>query len=111
MALIAPIAPSLNGQEITASDTAAAATDTFERRQGDCVLVVNNGSGAPINVTIVSHATPDAGEASADKVVAVPAGKRYMIGPFPQQFEDASGIVTVNFSATATVTRWVLDQS
>lgn len=111
MTLIAPIAPSLNGQEITASDTAASASDTFERRQGDTVLIVNNGSGAPINVTIVSHANPQAGEAAADKVVAVPAGKRYMIGPFPQQFEDANGLITANFSATATVTRWVLDQS
>lgn len=109
MPLITPIAPSLNGQQVT--EGAAANGDTFERRQGDCVLVVNNGSGGSINVTIVSRAAPDPGEAAADKVIAVPAGQRFLIGPFPQQFEDANGLVTVNYSATATVTRYVLDQS
>lgn len=109
MALITPVAPALTGATLALG--AAAASDTFERRQGDSVLVVNNASGGSINVTIVSRATPDAGEAVADLVVAVPAGAQKMIGPFPQQFEDASGLVTANFSATASVTRAVIDQS
>lgn len=91
---------------------AAAASDTFERRQGDCVLLVTNGSGASINCTFTSYASVDPGEAVANKVVAVPAGQTMLIGPFPQQFENpADGLVTCAFSATATVTRAVIDQS
>lgn len=109
MAIVAQVAPSLNGSQLAFA--AAAAGDQFERRQGDAVLVVNNASGAPINVTVTSFATPDAGEAAANKVVAVPAGQILMIGPFPQQFEDSAGLVNVAYSATASVTRAVIDQS
>lgn len=109
MSLIAPVSPALAGATLTLG--AASASDTFQRLQGDSVLVVNNGSGGSINVTIVSHATPEAGESVSDLVVAVGAGAQKMIGPFPQQFEDENGLVTANFSATATVTRAVIDQS
>lgn len=110
MALIAPIAPSLNGQAVVMG--AAAASDTFERRSGKSILLVTNGSGAPINVTFTSYASPDPGEAAANKVVAVAAGATSLIGPFPQQFEDpATGLVTAAFSATTTVTRAVISQT
>lgn len=76
---------------------------------GDTVLIVNNGSGGSINVTIQTAATED-GLAIADQVVAVGAGVQKVIGPFrPGTYNRASGdtdpgLVYVDFSAVATVT-------
>jgi len=69
----------------------------------NCGLYVKNGSGSPINVTL--HYTPTAdGNAVASRVVAVPAGNA-MIIPVQDAYEDpATGLVTVDFSATATIT-------
>ena len=79
-----------------AGDTAAVDPTSF--------LVVKNGSGASINLTIV---TP--GDAYPDKVYAVAAaGERWV--PLIADFADPSlsGQATVNYSATASVTRAVI---
>lgn len=76
---------------------------------GDVRLVVNNGSGGSINVTIQTAATED-GLAIADQVVAVGAGVQKVIGPFrPTTYDRASGAadpgeVYVDFSAVTSVT-------
>jgi hypothetical protein len=68
------------------------------------MLVVNNASGSPINVTIPLTPTPD-GLAVTSRVVAVAAGKIELIGDFPPgQYNDATGVVKATCSAVATVT-------
>jgi hypothetical protein len=82
---------------------AAAASDEFANN-GRTVLHVKNGGGAPINVTIASAYTLD-GLALADQVVAVANGAEKIIGPFSTAvYNDASGNVTVTYSATTSVT-------
>lgn len=74
----------------------------------DAILVVNNGSASPINVTIVTGGTME-GHAVADKVIAVPAGALRYIGDlqgsaYAQPSGADRGKVYVDFSAVATVT-------
>lgn len=72
--------------------------------RGRTFLHVKNGSGASINVTLVTAATVG-GRAVADDVVAVGAGAEKMIGPFDETvYNAASGVVNVDFSAVTTVT-------
>ena len=70
--------------------------------QGVC-LYVKNASGGSINVTL--HYTPLVdGNAVASKVVAVGAGKAWLI-PIQDAYEDpATQVVTVDFSATTSIT-------
>lgn len=72
---------------------------------GDIFIEVKNGSASPINVTIQTGGTL-MGEPVADKVVSVPATTGdCMIGPFPPAlYNQADGLVYVDFSAVATVT-------
>lgn len=79
-------------------------TDTVQYRGQEQFLIVKNASGAPINVTLVVPGTKY-GQAVADVVVAVPAttGERW-IGPFQADMADGDGIITINYSATTTVT-------
>lgn len=68
------------------------------------VLLVNNGSGASINVTIVTPGT-EGGLAIADRVVAVAAGAIEAIGPFGGMYKDSvTDGADVSYSATASVT-------
>lgn len=66
-------------------------------------LYVKNGSGAGITVTL--HFTPTIdGLAVASRVYNVGAGKAWLI-PLQDAYEDpATGLVTVDFSATTTIT-------
>lgn len=72
---------------------------------GDVLLDVLNGSGSSINVTIVTPGTQD-GQAISDRVVAVAAGARKLIGPFPPRTytDETDSLVDVDFSAVTTVT-------
>jgi hypothetical protein len=72
------------------------------------LLHVKNGSGAPINVTVVTGGT-FGGKAVADTVVAVPAGDDRFIGDlradlYAQPSGADAGHVHVDFSAVAGVT-------
>lgn len=64
-------------------------------------IEVDNGSGGSINVTIAITTTVD-GLAVSNRVVAVGAGVRKKIGPFPRAHYGTT--VTVTFSAVTTVT-------
>lgn len=73
---------------------------------GSTLMEVNNGSGAPITVTI-TPAGAAAGSGSEDAVVTtVPAGERRMIGPFPPARFGAT--VTAICSAVTDVTAAVI---
>lgn len=70
---------------------------------GDTALVVQNGSLAPITVTVKIPKTVD-GQAVASKVVTVAAGATKVIGPFLRTvYNQADGTVHADVSVTADV--------
>lgn len=102
MATLGPQTVNDAGTEITLAP-ASAGGDQFPWSPNRA-LVVLNGSGAPINVTLVA-ARPCNQGVSHDKVVAVPAGKRYSFKAIDRnRYVDTNGYVQVLYSATATVT-------
>jgi len=102
-------------QEISVSGlepslSAAASGDTIPL-QGDQreFVVVNNGSGASIDVTIPAQTTSvnisGVGALDvADHVVAVPDGEERWIGPFTKAYANSAGKAVVNISDVTTVT-------
>lgn len=103
MALIPEAVGSLAGTLTGAR--AAAAGDTMNTGD-DVQLVVQNGSGASITVTIVCKQMCNMGASSPthDSVTTVAAGATRTIGPVNNRFKDpVSGVATVNYSATASV--------
>jgi len=84
----------------SASDTAAVGA----------VLIVKNGSGASINVTLETPQPLPTGDAYPDKVYAVPAaGERWI--PVLAVYRQATGVANVQFSATASVTAAVISRA
>jgi hypothetical protein len=105
MATLTVVTPNSGGA--LATPAAVSASDKFAN-SGRCLLLVTNGSGAPINVTIDSQLVVD-GNAVPDKVIAVAAGATRAIGPLdPSIYNDGNGDVSVAFSAQASVTATVL---
>jgi hypothetical protein len=91
---------------------AAAAGDAIPMAATDHVcLIVNNGSGDSINVTLTAATTSATvgGYGSvtlADKVVAVAAGTIKSIGPIPAAYiSTTTGKVALAWSATTDITR------
>ncbi|MHB0976893.1 MAG: hypothetical protein ACYC1U_06835 [Candidatus Aquicultorales bacterium] len=80
------------------------AGNTFTNTGGE-FLVVKNGSGVSIDVTVDSIKPCDQG-VDHNAVVSVPAGQERWIGRFdPARFTNpATGKVSVTYSAVATVT-------
>jgi len=90
--------------------TAVQASDTFANPSDErTFLHVRNGGGAAITATIPTQ-RPNVRVQGAGSlvippiVVSIPAGGERMIGPFPDAYTDGAGLVTVNYSAIATVT-------
>ena len=89
---------------------AVAAQDVIETAGDDRIMLrVANGGGGSINATIVAVTTTievaGVGDLTIpDIVVAVPAGEERSIGPFNKAYRDPDGTVTINYSATASVT-------
>jgi hypothetical protein len=67
------------------------------------ILIVKNGSGASVNVTLDTPGNLNTGDAYPDKVYAVPAaGERWI--PILPDYRQPSGLANVAFAATASVT-------
>lgn len=98
MAIATQQMPRLDGTGPTY--TAPAASETVEMGM---VLIVKNGSAASINVTLDTPGNLPTGDAYPDKVYAVPAGAERWI-PILRDYRQPSGLATVTFSATASVT-------
>ncbi|MCK4521994.1 MAG: hypothetical protein KAU20_05455 [Nanoarchaeota archaeon] len=82
---------------------AVALSDAFIN-DGRTFLVVSNGSGGSIDVTIDCIVPCNYGH-DHDIVVAVPAGEDRWIGEFSTgRFNSSEGKVTVGYSAITTVT-------
>ena len=104
MALIPQVVGTPTG--VASGARAAAAGDTVTPG-ADVQLVVTNGSGASITVTVVCKQTCSMGSSSPthDSVTTVAAGTTAVIGPINDRYKDnTTGLATVNYSATASVT-------
>ncbi len=103
------------GIDITTMTAVDAANGNSFRNDGRKLLVVKNGGGSSINVTVDAYPTgstlaPPDGLAVTDRVVAVAAGATKVIGPFaPGLYNDAAGNTTVAFSSGTSVTATVLE--
>lgn len=102
MATVAPQRPNLSGLAATYA-AASAGGDKFD--PGEHVMAhVKNASAAAVTVTIVTPNTV-VGLAVADAGGSVPAGGDRFFGPFPREhFAGSDGLVSVTWSATASVT-------
>lgn len=67
------------------------------------VLVVKNGSGSSINVTLSTPATLATGDAYPDRVVAVPAGAERWIPVLEEYRDPTTGLAAVAFSSVTSV--------
>ena len=98
MAIATQSVPRLDG--VGPTYTAPAASETVEMGM---LLIVKNGSGASINVTLDTPGTLPTGDAYPDKVYAVPAAAERWI-PILADYRQPGGLANVAFSATASVT-------
>jgi hypothetical protein len=99
--------------DLFASATALDAVNgmQFTYTGGKRKLIVNNGSGSSINVTIPTPSTADVdGLNVPDRVVAVAAGKIAVIKEFASAVQ-ADGKIYVDFSSVTTVTGVVLEDA
>lgn len=86
----------------------AAAGDTAKTGSG-YTLIVRNGSGAPITVTIAVPGNLETGDAYPDKAytVAATTGEEWI--PLYDVYRDPTdGLAHITYSATTTVTRAVV---
>ncbi len=95
---------------LLATYTAVSANNDAIVNNGRRVVHVKNGSVGSINVTENIGQTID-GQTAAAKVVAIAAGADKFFGPWPQAYNqpDGSSQVWIDYSATASVTRAVLE--
>jgi hypothetical protein len=89
------------GGSVSTLTAAAGGGDTCAAGDG-VFLEANNGSGAPITITLVTPGTVE-GLAIADRAVVVPAGERWKI-PVPRLFAKADGQCDITYSGVTTLT-------
>jgi hypothetical protein len=103
MALLAPQTAKITGTALSYA-AATAGGDTLSP-SGRACLHVRNGSAGAITVTVVTPGNTRYGQADPDIPVAVPAAGEVAIGPFPPELGDpATGLISVDYSAAASVT-------
>lgn len=94
-----------NGLDL-AGVAAAGGGDTFVNT-GQEVLVIKNGSGAPITLTVATPVTVD-GLAVTDLTATIGAGETRMVGPFPPGIYNDTGVaggsVSLTYSGVTTLT-------
>jgi hypothetical protein len=76
---------------------------TSETVQVGTILIVKNGSGSSITVTMTTPGTLGTGDAYPDKAYTVIAGAEAWI-PVLADYRNTAGVAAVTFSAVATVT-------
>ncbi|MFN7019900.1 MAG: hypothetical protein ACK4WH_01055 [Phycisphaerales bacterium] len=115
MADITPVAPAFAG--VNPAPTAAnSGGDALVNPRGNAILVVANGGGGSINVTIAVGSgfttRPADGtfpsQTVSNLVVAVPAGATRVIGPIPPAYNDGNGKAQISYSGVTSVTVWGL---
>lgn len=101
MAAIAKQTLTKTGAELTFA-AASGGGDTIANPTSFDVLYVDNGSGAPIDVTIAVPGTEWNGVAKPDTVVTVPAGDLFAV-KLDERYAS-SGVAAVTYSSATTVT-------
>lgn len=105
MALLTPQVVARTG--LAPAYTAANSSDTVTPVVGSLLFLhVKNANASACTVTLVDAGRTPAGSSAANPTVVVPAttGDR-MIGPLPSTMADpVTGVITVNYSITASVT-------
>jgi hypothetical protein len=96
-----PAAGAVTALAAVASSDTISASDIGAR---GVVLDVNNGSGSSVTVTISDPGTTPAGNAGTARTVAVAAGARKRIFVGPGNVDPSTGVATVSYSATTSVT-------
>ena len=98
--------PRVVGTDLTSANPTATTGDTVP--VGSKVLV-SNGSGSSITVTVVVPGNDTYGSARPDFTKTVAAGALTQLGPFPNDLADpATGLVTVICSSVSSVKLYVL---
>ena len=67
-------------------------------------VLVTNASGVSVTVTVVVPGNTAYEVAAPDFTVVVPAGASRLIGPFGSDLSDTDGLVSLTYSAVASVT-------
>lgn len=109
MALMTAVRPTaagttIAGAAVTSSDTISA-NDLGSR---GAYLVVTNGGGSSINVTVSDASLTPAGNAATTTAVAVPNGTSKVFYISPAAVNLTTNVVTVTYSGTTTVTYQLL---
>lgn len=104
MALLSPTALAVAGTALTlaaatTSDTVAATDDMF--------LLVTNGSGGSINVTISDSGSTPAGNAASTTARAVGAGATRAFPLTARTNDPSTGVTTITLSSATSVTSGV----
>lgn len=86
---------------------APSASDTV---QVGSILIVKNGSGSGITVTLATPGNLPTGDAYPDKAYTVGAGAEAWI-PVLSEYRNSAGVAAVTFSATASVTAAAINRS
>ncbi len=101
MALLTATTPAVTGTAVTGA--AVSSSDTINGNYAGGTLVVTNGSGSSINVTVTDPGTTPLGNTGTQAAVAVANGASKAI-KLTSAMVNASNLITVAFSATSSVT-------
>lgn len=102
MATLTPQQATLAGTTFTTA-SASGGGDKVRPVDGVAVLVTNGG-GSPITVTIVAPGNTEFGVAEPDPTVTVANGTSKLIGPFSQKLRGTDGLVALTYSGVTSVT-------
>lgn len=106
MATITAQVPARSANPITFS-AASAGGDKFANT-GKEYVIVRNGSGSPVTLTVTTPATND-GLAIADRTIEVAAGATHFLGPWPTGlYNDGDGMVNLSWSLETDMTLAVI---
>lgn len=93
---------------VSYAEAAANADGNYFTNTGAEIVLVKNGGGSPITVTVVTQNTSD-GLAVADRTVSVAAGGSIALGCWPRTiYNDANARVQLTYSGVTSVTVKVL---
>ena len=102
MALLTATTPAVTGTVVTGA--AVSSSDTISGNYAGGYLVVTNGSGSSINVTVTDPGHTPLGNTGTQAAVAIANGATKAIKLTSAMVSSATNLITVAFSATTTVT-------
>ena len=109
MATLVPKAPA-RAANAFALVSAEVGGDEFVN-DGKCLIVIDNGSGAPITLTAETQQTVD-GEEVADKEIVIPDAEQHLLGPWPKPiYNDGDGKVQLTYSGVTSLTIGIIQHS